>query len=511
MVDVSVIEISPNFVEMIICQKLEDEYEIIEKVREEINLFKGYQKTRKVSFEKIKKLCEILKKMRELSENYGSYEILTITTSSFNQLDNALFLLDQIEIHTGLQVDMPKLLEKKKLLFKKFLKYRDEITSDKKSTLILNIGSSTTDLVFLHKRKLIKNQIISTGGYKIAEFISEENLTPEESQSFIEDYIYNYLIEIKKELGRKKVTKLVLIGEVREMLMKKIRKGSSVLSLKKEEIEDVIAEVEELSFKNFAKKYKMSEMVVLKSFVEFSMMKTTIEELSIKEISVLSYDNKELLVYEYFYPEMKMDLEEQMWELTLQASRGLGSKYHFHPEHSEFTLNLSKKMFDSLKIPHKIPEKIFKYIEVATLLHDIGKYINFKEHNEHSEYITRNSSLFGLTESDLEFISFLCYAHSGEQLEYSKHLEVFSSEERIHILKALAILKIAAALDRSKKQKGERVEVSAEGGHLHIDVYSKREFLIEKLFFNRQVKFFKEIFGVAPELHINRRYYGERI
>jgi len=508
---ISVIEISPTSLEMIICEKSPECCKVIEKIREESNLFKGYQKTGKISFEKSQKLCEVLKKMKELSLDYGCEEIQIVTTSSFNQLTNAPFLLDQIKIHTDLEVTMPRLLEKKKLLFKKFLKYRYELTSDKKNTLILNIGSSTTDLVFIHNKKLIKNQIISTGSYKVADFIGEEGLTPTETLAFMRDYIYNYLIELKKELGRKKIAKVVLIGEVKEVLVKKYAENSPVFHLKRGELSEVIEEIEKMSFKKFSSKYGLSELMVLKTFVELSMVKVITDEFSIDDVSVLSYDNKELIAYEYFYPEKRETMEEEMWGFTVQAARALGEKFHFHMEHSEFTLSLSKKIFDELKDIHKIPKRIYRYLEIATYLHDTGKYINFREHNKHSEYIAKNSFLFGLGEDELEFISFLCYAHSGDSLDYTRYLNKFSPKERIYILKALTILKVTAALDRSKRQKAEKVEVSVVGDELKIEVYTREEFLIEKLFFNKQVKFFKEVFGLTPKLLINRRYYGESI
>ncbi len=508
---ISVIEISPSFVEMIVCQQGASNYLVVERVREEINIFKGYQKTGKVSFEKSKKLCEILKGMKKISEGYGTYRIQIVTTSSFNQLTNALFLLDQIRIHTGIEVGMPRLLEKKKLLFKKFLKYREELVSQRKTTLLLNIGSSTTDLVFLHNGKLIKNQMISTGGYKVAEFISEEGLSPTETLAFMRDYIYNYLIEIRRELGRKKVVRLSLIGEAGELLLRKYREAPPVRTLARVQLREIIEEVEKLSFKNFASKYGISELLALKGFVELSIVEVIIDEFSIDDMTVLTYDNKELIAYEHFYPEKKQEMEEEMWELSVQAAKALGEKYYFHMGHSEFTLTLSKKLFDTLREVHKIPRRIYRYLEIATYLHDTGKYINFKEHNKHSEYIAKNSFLFGLGEEELEFISFLCYAHSGDGIDYSRYLDRFSSKERIYILKALRILKVAAALDRSKKQKAERIEISLEKEFVIIEVYTRSDFLIEELFFNKQAVFFKEVFGLTPKLQINRRYYGESI
>lgn len=507
----SVIEISPSFVEMIICQKGRGDYEIIEKVREEINLFKGYQKTGKISFEKSHKLCEILKGMKELSEGYGTYDIHIVTTSSFNQLDNAPFLMDQIKIHTGLKVSMPMLLEKKKLLFKKFLKYKDELTGDRKNILVLNIGSSTTDLVFFHNRKLIKNQMMSTGGYKVAEFILEEGLSPHETTEFMKDYIYNYLIETKKELGRKRIGKLVLIGEVREILVKRYREEGPVVNLKVGDVRSIIEDMDETSFKNFAQRNKMSELAAIKAFVELSMLETITKEFGIENIAILSYDNKELHVYESFYPEERKRIEKTMWNLSVQGAKALGEKYHFNLEHSEFTLKMSRKLYEVLGEKHNIPERIFRYLEIANYLHDTGKYINFTEHNKHSEYIAKNSFLFGLGEEELECISFLCYAHSGEDLEFREFLGGRSAEEGILILKALAVLKVAAALDRSKRQKAERVEVALEDGEVRIVVDTREEFLIEKLFFNKQAKFFKEVFGLTPKLQINRRYYGESL
>ncbi len=267
---ISVIEISPTAVEMIICEKSKNKIKILENISEELNIFLGSEKSNCISFEKGRKLCNILVKMKSLSKDYGVKDILTVTTSSFDGVKNLLFLLDQIKIKVGLDVRVFTRFEKKKLLFKKFLIRKNEIIPQNKNTLLLNIGSTTTDFFIINGKKLMVNESISTGGYKFAELISHHDLTPKESMKFIEEYVENYLDEIKKEIGRKKIGSVIMLGEM-ENIFAKSEGDLSICSY--DSFEKLINNLKDESFDGMTKKYSVTPIEVIRTFARLCLLK----------------------------------------------------------------------------------------------------------------------------------------------------------------------------------------------------------------------------------------------
>ena len=68
------------------------------------------------------------------------------------------------------------------------------------------------------------------------------------------------------------------------------------------------------------------------------------------------------------------------------------------------------------------------------------------------------------------------------------------------ILKLLAILKVANALDRSHKQKIKNVSIKVKDNELVINLEASSSLALEKGLFNKNASYFQEIFGIKPVL-----------
>lgn len=503
---VSVIEISPTYTELIICQREKNGIKILEKVKEELNVFLGSDKNDHISFEKANKLCNILKKMKSLSNDYGIKEILIVTTSSFDSIKNLPFILDQIKIKVGLNVEVFTSYEKKKLLFKKFIIRRKEIIPKNKNTLLFNIGSVTSDFFVINGNNLMVNESISTGGYKFTELIKEHSLTTKESMNFIEEYIENYLTEIKKEVGRKKINSVILLGELENIITESVN-DFSVCSY--ENFEKLMENLKNDSFDNISKKYKLNNIQAVRTYARLCLLKCVASYFKIADIKIFYYDTKEIVAYEYFFPKEKERIESELWNLTIQAVTDKSKKYSFNKGHSLFVQKTSKEFFDILKPLHTMKEADKKHLELAAFFHDIGKYVNFKGHHKHSQYLLENSFIPGLTEEDLKIVGHLCYFHNMTSSKYMGRIKNISPEKQMDIMKLSAILKLIVALDRSKRQKCQKIAARLEGNNFIIIVDTYENYQIESIFFEHQKEFFREIFGINPILKINRRPYGD--
>ncbi|MGL5644146.1 hypothetical protein, partial [Cetobacterium sp.] len=117
----AVIEVNSTFIEMKIYEKKEIGYKILEKVTEDINLFKDVRDKDEISLEKMRKLCEILKKMDNLLRDYGVIEKKIIFSEFFKTITNFPMVLDQIKLKVNLSVENIDLSEKTYYSIKKLI------------------------------------------------------------------------------------------------------------------------------------------------------------------------------------------------------------------------------------------------------------------------------------------------------------------------------------------------------------------------------------------------------
>lgn len=136
------------------------------------------------------------------------------------------------------------------------------------------------------------------------------------------------------------------------------------------------------------------------------------------------------------------------------SAKEMLNKYSKNITHSEEVRNLSLKIFDEVtsKI-HKLSDNLRNYLEVASLLHDIGYCIDAKGHNKHSMNLIIQNGLLGYTELEEKIIACICRYHRGGLPDKIEH-EVYNTldkKERKIVKRLAGILKIADGLANGDK------------------------------------------------------------
>lgn len=506
----AVIEIAAEAVEMKIYEKSDEKLKVIEEIGENIHLFKNLKENSEISFEKSKKLSEILKKMKNLALDYGVKDISVILGSCFNTVSNLPLILDQIKLYSGLDIGMKSLDNRKILVTKKLLKLESNLIEKKENRFFLNLGSNNLDFYVFYKGHLIINESIEMGTYKFHDIISGNSLNFLKSHKFIEDYTISYLDFFKREIGRKKIDTLILECENENRLLISLFQNENLKNISKEKFEKVLKRFENVQKEELAQELNCStyelelleaSLVIISNFISY---------FNITTISVLDYDIKDIVASERFFPEIRDSSFSKLWKITLDSVIDLVVKHNATLSHPEFVVDFGTKLFDILQKQHQLDEKYRRYLIVASYLHDIGKFISFKEHNRHSCYLVENSSIFGLSEKDLKNIAFLIYAHSGNISILDLYNYRVDKDEFVKLLKLAAILKIAVSLDQSKKQKVFNFNITLNKNLLQINLETKEDYFIENYKFNNQIGLFKYVFDLDINLKINRRYYGDK-
>ena len=130
------------------------------------------------------------------------------------------------------------------------------------------------------------------------------------------------------------------------------------------------------------------------------------------------------------------------------------NKYSKNITHSNEVKNLSLKIFDEVSSKvHKLNESLRGYLESASLLHDIGYYIDAKAHNKHSMNLIVENGLLGYTELEVKIIACICRYHRGGLPDKVEH-EIYNTldkKERKIVKRLAGILKIADGLASGDK------------------------------------------------------------
>ncbi len=140
------------------------------------------------------------------------------------------------------------------------------------------------------------------------------------------------------------------------------------------------------------------------------------------------------------------------------------------PGHSRHVARLADELFVSLQPYFELGDTERKWLAYAARLHDIGFSISEKGHQKHGEYLIRNATLPGFWPEEVDLLAQVVRFHRGKAPHHVRH-EAFRALAPWHrqvVRKLAAILRVADALDRRRRQSVRHLAVEMDEFRLNL-------------------------------------------
>ncbi|MCX8062943.1 MAG: HD domain-containing protein, partial [Anaerolineales bacterium] len=190
-------------------------------------------------------------------------------------------------------------------------------------------------------------------------------------------------------------------------------------------------------------------------------------------------------------------------EQVFTSAIKLGQKYKFDEEHGRFVANFASRLFLQSLSLHNLTEKELLILEAASLLHDIGHFINTIDHDKHGYYILMNTPLVGLSPQEQEILATVVRYHRKDS--FSTPDEVFKSlsqNDRATVSKLCALMELADALDISHTARLQDLILEKEDSKWRLILVSPDPLLLEKWWIEKRKSLFQDVFGVQLTVEV---------
>jgi exopolyphosphatase/guanosine-5'-triphosphate,3'-diphosphate pyrophosphatase len=183
----------------------------------------------------------------------------------------------------------------------------------------------------------------------------------------------------------------------------------------------------------------------------------------------------------------------------LEAACALGRRFHFDEAHALQVMRLSLAMFDQLAAVHRLPMAVRPYLEVASLLHDVGHAVSYQKHHRHTEYLVRNGDIPGLADRERDIAARIARFHrrSAPDLHHPA-MDGLTPGEARSVRKLATNLRVADALDRSHAQPIGNIRARVGKGQVALQLATHG---LADL----------ELWDVAHETQLFRRVFAARL
>ena len=492
------LDLGSSAVRLVIAQGEGDSMRIIEEVSRGVLIGKDTFTNGRVGQPTVEATLKAIEGFRSIMDTFGVVRYRAVATSALREATNRDTVLDRIRVRTGIDVEVIDGSEENRLTYlsvRESLKALPALATE--TCLVAEVGGGSADLSTLHQGEPAHSGTYAIGSIRLRQSFAAFQGTPAHFQKLVLRHIKNVIEDIRRELPLDQVKHFIALGSdarlVAHLLGGSESKASAAVPRAKflNACDEIAAMDVDAILATHGLSQAEAETLAPSLLVYSELVRATKAEV----VTVSNATLRHGLVVDLARSEAGLGIEVFSRQV-LASANAVGEKYNYDAKHARHIANLSLQLFDELKSEHGLDLRDRLLLEVASLLHDIGLFVNLRAHHKHSQYLISVSEIFGMSRDDLLIVSNIARYHR-RGLPQRAHLPYMAldREAKIVVNKLGAILRMANALDADHQQKIKSVRVRPEGPVIAIEVDGAGDLTMERLALLARSDFFQDAFG----------------
>lgn len=482
----------------------------IDCIRRYIDLGSDTYATGKISPEKVDELCKTLS---EFSEIMGAYKVESYRvygTSAIRESENLLILLDQIELRTGIRIEVLNNSEQRFLHYKSVAalgeNYRKVI---EQKTAILDIGGGSIQISLFENDTLVSTQNLRLGVLRIQEMLHHVNVGKNKMEELIDEMATAQLSTYKKlYLKEVDIQNLIVVDDYISPWAKKISfKRGHLPMTDRNQVETFFQLLRSKGSSEVARIMDISEEKVMLVLISAVLTRRIAELTGADCIWMPGVSLCDGMAYEYA-EKIKMFKEEHDFDQDIVAcALNISKRYQGSRKRAENLEKIALSIYDSMKKIHGLGKRERLYLRIAAMLHDCGKYVSMVDIGENSYNIIMATEIIGLSQMERQIVaSIVRFNHSNFQYYGQSGAYGLDRTSYLIVAKLTAILRLANGFVRGNKQKWKGIKAQLQDNHLILQVETQEDITLEMCFFEERARFFTEVFSINPVLKQKKNF-----
>ena len=487
----------------------------VDSVRHMLDLGTDTYETGKISRAHLAQVKRLLRESKAIMDNYGVEAYRAYGTSAFREMKNSSMILEQLEVETGIHIELLENAEQR------FMDYKSAAFKGEnfnrlleQPTAIVDFGGGSIQISLFDKDRLVTTQNLRMGILRIQERLSRIGARSVQNNLLVEEMVNSQLMVFRKLYLNKDTTirNLIIIDDY---ISDAARKGTNFAGVGGTMIQGTMGQaefidaqalsgfIESISYESatdMSVKLGISESKAPLLMISCVMLRCIVKVLKTELIWIPGVTLCDGIGYDYAlskrYIHSTHDFEKDILACALQT----GKRYKGIEERQKTIEKIALQIFDAMKRIHGMKERERLLLQICALLHDCGKYISMNYLAECSYNIIRCTEIIGLSAREQEIVANVVRFNHDEFLYYEERERDcgLSRKDYMAVTKLTAILRLANGLDRSHKKKFNDVRIRLREQQLQITVSTKKDITLEKGLFAYRADFFEEVFSVKP-------------
>ncbi len=473
---VAVVDIGSTFLRLSIAERRgEKGICVLERAVQSVAIGRDVVEARRIANATIEQCVQILTRFRQLLQEYAILpeSVMAVANAAVRQADNSETFLDRLSIASRIPFRM---LDPGQIGYYYHLAFHaipDRQSGwDKGGVVVMEIGGLTCGLLYRKEGEIRFTQTYNVGSLRVRQQMESAGLSLKQLDELVEGRTREMALHLRQNIGEEEKVKLLLMG-------RELRFAAARLHTKAVTVNDAATGVTKISVSQLSRlaqqlklvpvaevarlwhiSYPDAELLAPALCLALSMAQT----LELKDLYVSNLSFSDGLLVEA--------VNDPAWTTTMmrhvvRTARDVGEKYLYDARHAAQVTEIALALFDLLKAEHDCSERYRLLLEVASLLHDIGVFVNARGHHKHAMYLIRNTEFIGLSLAETNLIALIARYHrkASPQISHPEYAGL-TQEDRLIVCKLAALLRVADALDRVHDQSLGRMRFELESDAL---------------------------------------------
>jgi len=236
--------------------------------------------------------------------------------------------------------------------------------------------------------------------------------------------------------------------------------------------------------------------ILIQKFIDFS---------GVKSISMPVASLADGLLVDLVRQHGHIELSHNPDEDILHAARQMMRRYQSNKRHVQYVEQAAARIFDATRRLHRLGARQRLLLQLASLLHDTGKFINMNNHKIRSYHIILSTEIIGLSDEEQRQVAWVARFYSGAVSYSEPGFEELGPTAQLEVLKLAAILRLSDSLDASHRQAVTIEDIVTDDENLVLNISSPEDLTLVQWSFEHKSPLFRSVFGLTPRIKVRRK------
>jgi exopolyphosphatase/guanosine-5'-triphosphate,3'-diphosphate pyrophosphatase len=464
-------------------------YTVLSDQKEVVRLGEGEFVEQRLQPEAMQRALLVARKFAEMARHNGAREIMAVATSATREAENRSDFLRRLKREAQLDVQTISGREEARLIY---LGVSSGVHLGDKKALFIDIGGGSTELIVGDQGGYDYLDSLKLGAIRLASLFflpDESGPVPLERYALLQQYVRNTAVRSVQAVGKYPldfaigssgtIENLADITALKFLKRRRLREDTFQYDQLRQVVEMLSALPLDERRRVPGINPNRADIIVPGAAI----IDTLMHDLGIQELRVSGRGLRDGLLVDYLSRQADTSVLQET-SVRARSVLHLGRLCNFDEAHARHVAHLALELFDGAAQAglHRFGDVERELLEYSALIHDVGMFLSYSNHQEHSYYLIRNADLLGFDQRETTIMAHAALFHRKAMPNKKKHPEFAALDRRTQKVVELfaLLLRIAESLDRSHTSGVQDVRlIPLQTGEIALEIHGKGDCQLE--------------------------------